>query len=81
MSRIEVIGIIQKMTKAYFEKVEQHWYYCRREKKLPELKNYSDLRTAQTTTGVVQQQSEGVGMRTQGKLRAHGNYKTGRARK
>ena len=49
MSRMEVIGIIQKMTKASFEKAEQHWYYCRREKKLPELKNHGALRTAQTT--------------------------------
>ena len=33
------------------------------------------------TTVVVQRQAEEVGMRAQGKLRAHGNYKTGRARK
>ena len=26
MSRMEVVGIIQKMTKASFEKVEHHWY-------------------------------------------------------
>ena len=29
---------------------------------------------------MVQRQAEGVGMRAQGKLRAQGNYKTGRAR-
>ena len=31
-------------------------------------------------TVVVQRKAEGVGMRAQGKLRAHGNYKVGRAR-
>ena len=36
MSRMKVIGIIQKMTKASFEKVEQHWYYFRRTKTFPE---------------------------------------------
>ena len=30
MSRMEFIGVIQKMTRASFEKSEQHWYYCRR---------------------------------------------------
>ena len=42
MSRIEVIGIIKK-NKAYFEKAQQHWYYCRRATKFPELKNRSVL--------------------------------------
>ena len=46
MSRMEVIGIIQKMTKAYFEKAEQHWYYCRRGGKFPESRNHGALRTA-----------------------------------
>ena len=44
-----VIGVIQKMTKASFEKAQQHWYYCRRAKKLPELKNHGALQTSQTT--------------------------------
>ena len=29
MSIMEVIGVIQKMNNAYFEKAEQHWYYFR----------------------------------------------------
>ena len=47
---MEVIGVIQKFTKAYFEKADQHWYYCRRGKKFPELNNRGALQTAQTTT-------------------------------
>ena len=31
VSRMEIIGVIQKMAKASFEKSEQHWYYCRRD--------------------------------------------------
>ena len=46
---MEVIGIIQKMTRDSFEKSDQHWYYCGRAKKFPELKNNGALRTAQTT--------------------------------
>ena len=38
------------MTKASFEKAEQHWYYCRREIFFPELKNHGALPTSQTTT-------------------------------
>ena len=30
MSRMEVIGVIQKITKASFERADKHWYYCRR---------------------------------------------------
>ena len=33
------------------------------------------------STVVVKRQAEGAGMRTQGNLCAHGNYKSGRARK
>ena len=47
---MEVIGVIQKITKAYFEKADQHRYYCRRAKKFPELNNRGALQTAQTTT-------------------------------
>ena len=32
------------------------------------------------TTVLMQQLAKGVGVHAQGKLRAHGNYKTGRAR-
>ena len=46
---MEVIGIIQEMTKAYFEKTEQHWYYCRR-KSFTELNNNGALQTAQKAT-------------------------------
>ena len=38
------------MTKASFEKEDQHWYYCRRGKNIPQLNNHGALRTAQTTT-------------------------------
>ena len=48
MSRMEDIGIIQKMTEASFEKKEQHQYYYRRSKKFLQLKNHGDLQTAQT---------------------------------
>ena len=50
MSRGEVIGLIKKMTGATFEKAEQHWYYCRRARLLPELKNHGFLQIAQATT-------------------------------
>ena len=38
------------MTQASFEKVDQHWYYCRRAKTFPELKNHGSLQTSQTKT-------------------------------
>ena len=47
---MDFIGVIQNMTKAYFEKAYQHWYYFRMGGGLPELKNHGALRTAQTTT-------------------------------
>ena len=68
---MEVIGIIQKMTKAYFEKADQHWYYCRRGKKFPELKNHGDLRNSQTKT------TKRIGVTTNKLLRWHGTvYET-----
>jgi len=50
MSRQEVIGVMQQMTGASFEKVEQHWYYCRMQNLFPELKGHGALRVAQATT-------------------------------
>ena len=66
MSRGEVIGLIQKMTGASFIKSEQHWYYCRRAKLLPQLKNHGALRTAQATT------TKRSGVTTEKLLRWHG---------
>ena len=63
---MEVIGVIQKMTKASFKKAKQHWYYCRRAKKFPELNNHSTLQTSRTTT------NKGVGVTTNKLLRCHG---------
>ena len=54
------------MTKAYFDKSDQHWYYCRRAKIFPELKNHGALRTAQTTT------TKRSGVTTDKLLRWHG---------
>ena len=71
MSRMEVIGVIQKMTKDYFEKSDQHWYYCMRSKKLPELKNHGSLRTAHITT------TKRIGEITEKLIRWHGTvYET-----
>ena len=50
MSRGGVIGIIQTVTGVSFKKSEQHWYYFRKAKLFPELKNHGALRTAQATT-------------------------------
>ena len=50
MSRGEVIGIIQTITGASLKKSEQNWYYFRKAKLLPMLKNYGALQTAQTAT-------------------------------
>ena len=47
---MEVIGVIQNNTKAYFEKAEQHWHYCRRGEKLPGLNNHGALQTVEKTT-------------------------------
>ena len=66
MTRGEVIGLIQKMTCASFETAEQHWYYCRRAKLMPELKNHGALRTAQATT------TKRSGITTEKLLRWHG---------
>ena len=50
MTRMEVLGVIQMLTGATFDQVEQHWYHCRRKKLFPELKCHGVLRTAQATT-------------------------------
>jgi len=44
MSRMEVIGLIQTLTRADFGTAENHWYYCRRKKRFPELKNNGQRR-------------------------------------
>ena len=66
MSRGEVIGLIQTITGASFKKSEQHWYYFRKAKLLPKLKNHGDLRTAQATT------TKRSGVTTEKLLRLHG---------
>ena len=61
----EVIGIIQKMTGASFKKDKEHWYYCRKAKLLPKLKNHGALRTPQATT------TKRIGVKTEKLLRWH----------
>ena len=49
MLRQEVIGVIQPMTGASFQKTEQHCYYCQRQKLFPDLKGHGALRIEQVT--------------------------------
>ena len=66
MSRGEFIEIIQTITSASFKKSEQHWYYYRKAKLLPNLKNRGALQTAQATT------TKWSGVTTEKLLRWHG---------
>ena len=66
MTRSEVIGLIQKLATCSFAKAEQHWYYCRRKKLFPELKNHGAVRSAQATT------TKRSGVTTEKLLRWHG---------
>ena len=66
MSRGEVIGLIQTITSESFKKAKHHWYYFRKAKLFPKLKNHGALRTAQATT------TNRSGVTTDKLLRWHG---------
>lgn len=67
MTRGEVIGTIQMMCFCDFKTAENHWYYLRRKKLLPECKNHGALRSAQATT------TKRSGVTTEKLMRWHGN--------